>query len=305
MTAQQFVDALNAEGATVKEVKGWRTNNRAGHGAWGPLNGVIIHHTAGGSDGAVEYCFSGSSDLPGPLAQVVSTKDGTLHMIGNGRANHAGGGDPDVLDAVIAERQPVPKTGEHQGSAGAVDGNAHFYGVEAVNHGDGNDPWPDVQMDALVRFAAAICRFHGWSANSVIGHKEWSDWKSDPSFDMNDFRARVQVQLDGHGTTPPKPEPAQPTVSLAALIDAARRDVPAPTGSTSHKADVLLFEKALVKLGYLDSQWADGSFGTKTKEATSRLQRYLGYTGDDADGVPGNHSLTWVSLKTGLFKAVA
>ena len=28
--------------------------------------------------------------------------------------------------------------------------------------------------------AAAYARYHGWSAKSVIGHSEWSDWKSDP-----------------------------------------------------------------------------------------------------------------------------
>jgi hypothetical protein len=30
-----------------------------------------------------------------------SQRDGTVHLVGNGRANHAGAGDPDVLDAAL------------------------------------------------------------------------------------------------------------------------------------------------------------------------------------------------------------
>ena len=304
MTAQQFVDALKAEGASVNEVKGWRSNNRNSKGAWGPVNGVVIHHTAGGSDGAVEYCFSGDSDLPGPLAQVVSTKDGTLHMIGNGRANHAGGGDPAVLDAVLNERYPLPATHQHQGSSGAVDGNAHFYGVEAVNLGNGKDPWPDAQLDALVRFAAAICRFHGWTEKSVIGHLEWSDYKSDPKgFTMDSFRARVAARLGGKPTPsdPGTPAPSKPAVSLAHVVAAAGKDPYAPQGATTYASEVKLVEAALSAAGFLDAAWVDGSYGTKTVAAYAALQRHLGYTGSDADGSPGRHSLTWLAQKSQKF----
>ena len=39
--------------------------------------------------------------------------------------------------------------GAHGGSAGAVDGKARFYGFECVNRGDGKDPWPAAQLDAM------------------------------------------------------------------------------------------------------------------------------------------------------------
>lgn len=312
MTAQQFLDALKAEGVKVKEHAGWRTHNRNSKGAWGPLHGVMIHHTAGLD--VEQFVYDGTDELPGPLCHGYISKDGVVHLIGWGRANHAGGGDPDVLEAVKADRWPVPKTGEHQGSDGAVDGNPHFVGYECENKGDGKDPWPAIQVDAMVRATAAVLRFYGWSVNSAIRHLDWSDWKSDPKgIDWDDFRDRVAKLLEGDKPTQPKPDPTPvppkpaplPTVSLKAVQDAARRDPTAPQGKTTHKADVLLLEGALVELGYLRREWADGSYGTKTKAAYATLQRHLGYAGGDADGIPGKHSLTWLGLKTKNFTVAA
>jgi hypothetical protein len=100
-----------------------------------------------------------------------------------------------VLAAVAAERSPLPATHFHDGSSGAVDGNAHFYGLEISNLGTAKDVYPAAQYSAAVRWAAAICRHHGWSSRSVIGHREWSDWKNDPSFDMGKFRYDVAACL--------------------------------------------------------------------------------------------------------------
>lgn len=183
LTASRLVAALRAEGVKVVEVPGWVTNNRNRMGAWGPVNGVMLHHTVTGPKvNAVGMCFDGLEDLPGPLCHGVIRRDGSVHLVGNGRANHAGGGDPNVLQAVIDERYNVrpPEPHQHQGSAGAVDGNPHFYGFECENLGNGVDPWPAVQVEAMVRVSAAISRAHDWGHKSTIGHLEWSDWKSDP-----------------------------------------------------------------------------------------------------------------------------
>ena len=45
MTPATFLSALKAEGVTVVEVGSWRTHNRNSKGAWGPVHGVMIHHT--------------------------------------------------------------------------------------------------------------------------------------------------------------------------------------------------------------------------------------------------------------------
>ncbi|WP_173476361.1 N-acetylmuramoyl-L-alanine amidase [Streptomyces sp. 150FB] len=191
MSAAKFLDALKDEGLTVVQVGDWRTHNRDSKGPWGPVHGVMIHHTVTrGTDATVALCRDGYEGLPGPLCHGVVAKDGTVHLVGYGRANHAGSGDDDVLRAVIAEKALPPDNETN------TDGNTHFYGFECENLGDGKDPWPDAQLDAIEKAAAAVCRHHGWGAASVIGHLEWQPGKVDPrGFTMKSMRSRIEERL--------------------------------------------------------------------------------------------------------------
>lgn len=201
MTADALVTTLRAEGCRVVTVGKWRTHDRGDRGdGWGPVNGVIMHHTASSGDASsVRLCVDGYAELPGPLCHGVITSDGTVHVISVGRSNHAGGGDPNVLAAVIderyGERPPVPRVGNARG----VDGNARFYGFECVNLGDGKDRWEPAQVEAMVRAGAAIARAYGWTEKSVIAHREWSSDKPDPAGPgmppMPAFRERIKERL--------------------------------------------------------------------------------------------------------------
>ncbi|MBK3625910.1 N-acetylmuramoyl-L-alanine amidase [Streptomyces sp. MBT49] len=234
LTAAAVLTALRAEGVTVVEVGNWRTHNREGHGNWGPVHGVVVHHTVtSGTASSVAICRDGYAGLPGPLCHGVIDKTGTVHLVGWGRTNHAGKGDGDVLQAVIDERAlPAPNDMD-------TDGNAHFYGFECINLGDGQDPWPAAQLEAMVRAVAALCRAHGWSAASVIGHKEWTNTKNDPrGFTMADFRAAVAERLArpaGSGTPAPDPAPTTPSQEADVpapmmLNEANPKDVDLPSG---------------------------------------------------------------------------
>ncbi len=196
LSAEKLLGTLKDEGVQVVEHRSWRDNNRDGSGPWGPVHGVMIHHTATTeTETTVDLCYKGRSDLPGPLCHGVIAKDGKVYLVGNGRANHAGSGDGNVLDAVVSERG-LPDDNDTD-----TDGNAHFYGFECVNKGDGEDPWPPEQVDAVVRASAAICRAHGWGKKgdtSVIGHLEWQPGKVDPrgpGISMDDVRERVKERL--------------------------------------------------------------------------------------------------------------
>lgn len=205
MTPDQFIRALRAEGLNVIEVGSWRTHNRNHKGPWGPVHGIMHHHTVSSDRnpadprGSVELCRAGHSTLPGPLCHGVIGKDGTVYLVGYGRANHAGGGDPNVLQAVkderYTDRPPVPRVA----NAAGVDGNPHFYGFESINLGDGEDPWPERQVDAMVRVSAAISRVHRWAHQSSIAHREWKNDKPDPAGPgmpgMPEFRARIKERL--------------------------------------------------------------------------------------------------------------
>jgi hypothetical protein len=306
-SADRLLSALRNEGLKVVEHRSWRTNNRNHKGPWGPVNGVMIHHTVtSGTSSSVELCYNGHSSLPGPLCHGVIAKDGTVYLVGNGRANHAGLGDDDVLRAVINESATLPADNEAN-----TDGNRHFYGFECVNLGDGKDPWPAAQLEAIEKAAAAICRAHGWSQRSVIGHEEWQPGKVDPrGFSMDSMRTRIASRL---GTTPkpttpaaPLPPPKAPTVDLSRLITAAKTD-PGRSGTPVTYTGVRIVETALVDAGLLAKPYSDGHFGTSTVAAYAKWQRSKaggGYTGRAADGIPGRDSLTRLGKRYG-FKVVA
>lgn len=222
MTPAKFLAALKAEGLNVVEVGDWRHHNRNHMGAWGPVNGVMIHHTVTkGTANTVRICRDGHADLPGPLCHGVIAKDGTVHLVGYGRANHAGLGDDDVLQAVIAERA-LPADNEAN-----TDGNRHFYGFECENLGDGKDSWPAAQIEAIEKVAAAICRHHGWSERSVIGHLEWQPGKIDPrGFGMDWLRGLIRDRLAPATTYTVRSGDTLSSIAKSRLGDADRwRDI--------------------------------------------------------------------------------
>jgi hypothetical protein len=191
MTAATMVAILRAMDLRVFEVGNWRTHSRNSQGAWGPVNGVMIHHTVtSGTARTVQMCRDGYPGLPGPLCHGVIAKDGGVHLVGHGRANHAGLGDSEVLRAVVAE-EVLPRPTRRD-----TDGNSRFYGFECENLGDGKDPWPAAQLEAIERVSAAICEHHGWGERSVIGHLEWTNQKIDPrGFTMDAMRKRIGGRL--------------------------------------------------------------------------------------------------------------
>ncbi|MFI1182621.1 peptidoglycan-binding protein [Streptomyces sp. NPDC020799] len=281
LSPDRLLAALRAEGVNVIEYGSWRTRDRGTRGAgWGPINGVIVHHTvSSGTDSSVELCYDGYAELPGPLCHGVIAKNGDVYLISAGRANHAGVGDGDVLAAVIDER-PAPDPSE-----GTVDGNAHFYGFECVNLGNGSDPWPPEQLDAIERSAAAICRVYGWSAASVIGHKEWTNQKTDPrGFSMQTMRERIDRRLDH---APSKPVPA-PAFEPFPGVDFFRSRPWSPI--------VTAMGRRLVDEGC--SAYAEGpgpQWTVADLRSYAKWQRKQGFSGSDADGWPGR--VTWDALR--------
>lgn len=197
LSADAALKAFKKEGITVRGFRNWKTHNRSGQGAWGPVHGVMLHHTVtSGTESSVKLCRNGHSNLPGPLCHGVIDKDGLLYLVGWGRTNHAGLGDAGVLRSVTRE------SGLKKPRFATVDGNSRFYGFECINLGNNKDPWPDAQIETMVRVSAALLRAHKWGKDgdtSVIGHKEWQPGKIDPRGPgfpgMPKIRARVQERL--------------------------------------------------------------------------------------------------------------
>lgn len=249
--------ALREAGLKVATVDGWESRGRA---HMGDVAGVICHHTAGPREGnmpSLRLLIEGRPKLNGPLAQLGLGRDGAFYVVAAGRCNHAGAGS----------------------WMGITTGNSSYIGIEAENAGDGRDPWPEVQMDAYRRGVAAILKHIGRGTEACAGHKEYAlphGRKSDPNFDMNDFRRAVgQVML---GTLPTRPmiPSAEPEGNGAA---------PRPTLRRNAMGD--LAKSLQAKLGLV----ADGFFGPETEAELRQFQRAHGLV---PDGIVGPK--TWLAL---------
>lgn len=253
-------EVLEAAGLKVAEQPGWRSRGR---GDVGPIRGVMCHHTAGRRDGIMpslavithgRAATATTTALPGPLSQLGLGRDGTFFVIAAGRANHAGSGE----------------------WKGIRNGNQHFIGIEAENTGLGNDPWPDVQMDAYRRGVAAIMKKIGARSDMCCGHKEYAlpiGRKPDPSFNMASFREKVAAIMEGGGAIRPP----------IAAVDANMR---ATLRRGARGSQVTLVQTKLGLAG-------DGIFGPLTEAAVRTFQRTRQLV---PDGIVGPKS--WAILDT-------
>ncbi|MDO5501183.1 MAG: hypothetical protein Q4F67_16040 [Propionibacteriaceae bacterium] len=81
-----------------------------------------------------------------------------------------------------------------------------------------------------------------------------------------------------------------------------------PTGEGMDKELGMLLEtalrRALDQAGLPNRNTDDGSLGTMFLESYSRWQGHLGYSGSDADGMPGRDSLAKLADATGMFDVI-
>lgn len=169
-------EAILDWGLVVVEVPGWQFR---GSSDFAP-RGHVIHHDVvpdqpGDSDHIPGIIVAGRPDLAGPLANFWLERDGNVHLCAAGKANHAG-----------------------EGHWHGLTQNRDVWGTEMNNLGVATDLWPEVQLEAMARLAAATAEFSGFTAAYVCGHKEWATppgRKSDPhTINMAAFRRQVELQ---------------------------------------------------------------------------------------------------------------
>lgn len=220
---------------------------------------ILCHHTASGSSSGnfgSEYTVVNGRppSLPGPLCQFLLGRNGEVKIISNGYANHAGYGGPAA---------GMPENA----------GNSYSWGIEAENNGLG-EPWSREQMNAYYRLCAALMDYSNIKdVSRVIGHKEWAPGrKPDPAgIDMNKFRYNVRKALEAG--------PSVKTVSLKKLQPGKRNE------------HVVLVKRRLKRRGLFEQKKLTNFFGQELRDSYSAWQRHLGYTGKEANGIPGKTSL--------------
>lgn len=179
-----IADRLRAAGVPVVEVDGWKSR---GSSSFSP-RGSVNHHTAGGANGAtpsLNTVIYGRSDLPGPLCNVLQSRepDGNdkAYVVAAGRANHAGSG----------------------GWRG-LSGNSTVYGLE-IEH-TGVAPLPMGRQQIAARIHAAM---FGGDPGMVCQHFEWTSRKIDAAQGVDPNSFRQMVAEGGGGGPAPTPDNAQ------------------------------------------------------------------------------------------------
>ncbi|WP_448319217.1 N-acetylmuramoyl-L-alanine amidase [Streptomyces sp. CO7] len=193
--------------------------------------------------------------------------------------------------------------GKRTGANGNQALNQAHYAIVALIGSSGLTEPTDAMLHAI-RDGIELLRKHG-AGNEIKGHRDGyaTACPGGPLYAWAQKGApRPEEEPEAAPEKPAQPGKAKPVVSLRRLVEAARKDPALPQGKGSHPADVKPVEAALDKLDFLSPEYAkDGSFGSLTVSAYARYQRSLGYSGKDADGIPGESSLRKLASRTGLF----
>lgn len=186
-----------ALGTKLKTLPDWKSY---GHGDYGSIWGVMVHHTGNANADAMSI-RNGRPDLDGPLSNLHIAQDGTVTIVAAGVCWHAG----------MGSYPGIPTNG----------GNQVLIGIECAWPRDlsitpatqGRERWPDAEIISMRDTVAAILTKLGYNSSRVIGHKEYAgavQGKWDPgNLDMNWFRGEVAKAQ--RGDFKPKPPTTKPT----------------------------------------------------------------------------------------------
>lgn len=307
MTAAQIRAQLNKWGVDFTEYPGWQLRSRPG--GLGDMHGIVVHHTGSmsQSDDYLHFLFvqgRPEDGIPGPLCNVSTDMDGDLHLGAIGRANHAGKGSSVTRDHVINEDYTGNlKPGPDNWDAG----NSSYYGDEI--RFNGAQAMTAKAYRTTVLYCAAVCDFHGWSAKSVIGHKEHTSRKNDPGHtDMATLRKDVQAALDAGpdgkapGSTPVLPG-ADVTIHAYGVWFAATQ--PRPMRKTDEvwgDAYQVMAFAANPKIGVITVEQRDAWVTNTTTEAdwqdgnrifTVTLQKLQAHWGIATSGLMDARTAAW------------
>lgn len=196
-----FPRILRDAGLPVREVSGWRARGRPASGnprdpaypSATRFAGIGLHHTAGHND--LDVVVGGRPGIPGPLANLYVSRDGRVHVVAAGRANHFGPGAREVYERTLRDRAPLGDAAR-LGLRDSVVGNGVYVGIEVENYGTAADPYPRAQIDHLERACAAICERQHWTASRCVQHREWTRRKVDMSY-RGPLRQAVAALLSG------------------------------------------------------------------------------------------------------------
>jgi N-acetylmuramoyl-L-alanine amidase CwlA len=270
--------------------------------------GVVWHHTASGilSTGnmpSLNWCrFPGQYAGEARACQIVVGRDGALQIIAGRGAYHAGAGGPMRVDGTYIPQDL---------------GNRYLIGIEIeaastnkINKKDRQTPKTGMnpaQFEAVAKFCAALFDQLGWSTDAAIRHRDWAPGrKVDVGIPLSEIREKIDSYRKPKAEPKPKPAPK-------AKAEAKPKAAPKPKAEAKPVVKLLsikpgrknkqieIVQAALKKeFRSFDYSYGPGVFGPRTKAAYARWQEKLGYSAENATGVPDLKSLRALGKKHGF-----
>jgi N-acetylmuramoyl-L-alanine amidase CwlA len=271
--------------------------------------GVVWHHTAcnplaRGNMPSLNWCRNpGSYAGQARACHIVVGRNGKLQIIAGRGAYHAGAGGPLKVNGTA-----IPKDL----------GNRYLIGIEIeassstkinkknrVTPKHGMNP---AQFEAVAKYCAALFDELGWDTEAAIRHRDWAPGRK---VDVGIELAVIREAINGYRKSSSAPKPPKPPV--AEKPKPTTKPTPKPKPKPAKKpvvslADlkprkknesIAIVQKALQKEVGLAPQ-VSPTFNAATKAAYTRWQKKLGFTGADADGIPGKTSLMKLGRKHGF-----
>jgi hypothetical protein len=251
--------------------------------------GVVCHHTAGAwhdRNGKVldrpslhllRYGRTGASPLSPPVVQVFLSRAGVVYFIGAGLSNHAGSGSSTVLADLRAGRQIV-RTARERGLSADTSGNRFLVGLE-VEHNGTDEPWRAELVDVMILTLAGLADAIGRDWRSIIGHRDWTPRKTDPSLGDDRWKSPLKTLWTPGKPSQPAPAPHGPVVPFTAWTAGQWKTVTRDSllGVGDNGEPVRRLQVLLNLAG--DRLVIDGKFGQQTALAVAEWQARHGMTG--------------------------
>lgn len=303
---QSLMKAAKAAGITFAVDDDWLTGPDPYGKGFQPV-GVVWHHTAcsslaRGNMPSLNWCrHPGQYDGQAKACHIVVGRDGAFQIIAGRGAYHAGAGGPLKVNGTV-----IPKD---LGNRFLIGFEIEASSTTKINKKNIETPkWGmnPAQFEAVAKFCAALFDELGWSTDAAIRHRDWTSRKIDVGIPLDAIRAKI----DSYRKKPevPKPQPKPPVADKPKPPAPAKPKPPAKPSVTlanvqpnKKNADVKIVQDALKKeVGLKVPAASVGKFDAATKTAYSKWQKSLGFTGKDADGVPGLDSLRKLGRKQGF-----
>ncbi|WP_342377416.1 N-acetylmuramoyl-L-alanine amidase [Myxococcus stipitatus] len=150
------------------------------------IDSIVLHHTADPSDQSSLETLTGK-----PESFMGWLKDKYKDLTGRGDvSSHYLIGKDGTIYQLVADEKRAWHAGEGSLPGKPGDVNDRSIGIEIVNEGDGKDGYTEAQYKALEQLVPYLSKRYSIPSENLVGHKDVSDRKQDPSTNFDFDRIR-------------------------------------------------------------------------------------------------------------------